>query len=138
MSDERIVDEIYRGLPGPARDRTRCVPVTPGAAEIKAIAAELDAAISGRMHFSIACLGSCTPVASFEYQDKFSGLYELFDLRGLCVPGEGSDDSSEVLRLAEHLFSQADATRNAIHRKLPSVRRLAQRNIDALLGENVA
>ena len=63
---------------------------------IKAYASKLDFVFSGRMHFAIACMGVSTPVACMTYQDKFKGLYDLFEL-----------DSSKLLCSYENLTEEA-------------------------------
>ncbi len=137
-SDEVMARSIYAMLEPAVQRRTYLIDRTWTAAEIKAAAAVLDVAISGRMHFAIACLGSGTPVASFEYQDKFAGMYELFDLRELCVPGTDSLDASAIVRMLELLHVRADALRHAVSARLPLIQELSARNISALRGEPVA
>jgi polysaccharide pyruvyl transferase WcaK-like protein len=133
-----MVGSIYAGLGPAVQHRTYLIDRTWSAAEIKAAAAALDVAISGRMHFAIACLGSGTPVASFEYQDKFAGMYELFGLQELCVPGVDSLDTSAIVGLIELLHTRADIFRRAVRGRLPFVRELSARNISALRGEHAA
>lgn len=47
---------------------------------VKAIAGLCSAALTGRMHFAIACLGMGVPVLGIPYQGKFEGLFELFEM----------------------------------------------------------
>lgn len=137
FSDEILCRRIFEKLNEDTKKRTYLIADVWTAAEIKAAAALLDGALSGRMHFAIACLGSGTPVASFEYQDKFSGLYELFGLPDLCVPGAQSGQSEIVEALIENLLRRVDGLKAHVRAKLPEIRQLSMRNVRALLGESV-
>jgi polysaccharide pyruvyl transferase WcaK-like protein len=48
------------------------------ARDIKALAAQLDGVVTGRMHLAIAALGAGVPVLGLAYQDKFQGLFRHF------------------------------------------------------------
>lgn len=50
------------------------------AAEIKAVAAEMDGVISGRMHLSVASLSSGVPVFGLNYRGKVPGLFAHYGL----------------------------------------------------------
>lgn len=50
------------------------------AATLKGLASLLDGAVTGRMHFAIATLGSQVPIMALSYQDKFEGLLRHFGL----------------------------------------------------------
>lgn len=133
-SDVSMAKRIYGQLNAQMQARTYLVDCAWSASEIKAAAASFDAAITGRMHFAIACLGSETPVCAFEYQDKFSGLYNLFDLESLCMPGAESLEATSIYRAIESIYHDAGPLRSAIRERLPGVKNLAKRNVSALMG----
>lgn len=108
------------------------------AREVKAVAAQLDGVVSGRMHLAIAALGQGTPVACLTYQGKFEGLLEHF-----ALPPSLSMDPQEALRagalesLLRALIAGANAHRQQVTRYLPEVRRLAALNLAPLLAREV-
>ncbi|MBK9118920.1 MAG: polysaccharide pyruvyl transferase family protein [Phycisphaerales bacterium] len=79
-SDAGLAKGLLDALPPQLRARTRMASTELRAAAIKALAAGLDAVLTGRMHFAIASLGMGVPVLCAPYQDKFEGLLALFDL----------------------------------------------------------
>lgn len=67
------------------------------AADLKALAGELDGVITGRMHLAIAALGMGVPVLSLTYQDKFEGLYRHFGLpKTLLLAPQVFDDNAQL------------------------------------------
>jgi len=99
------------------------------AATLKAIAAELDAVVTGRMHLAIAALGCGVPVLSVTYQDKFEGLYRHFKLseEWLVTPESLMKGSSFNTKLVSFV-DEADALRDHIGRELKSVLDLSKKN----------
>ena len=96
---------------------------------LKGLVGRFDAVVSGRMHLSIASLGMGTPVLAFDYNDKASGLMELFGLDEGHVTG-----ASELLdegRLADRmraLLDAAPASRTRIEARLGDVFEKARAN----------
>lgn len=136
-SDLILARSVWNRLDAKTRAESHLIDQVWRAAEIKAVASYLDFAITGRMHFGIACLGSGVPVASLTYQDKFEGLYELFGIEPVAIPGESATDPGILDGLFEQILNRSAALRSTIAGRLPLVLGLAQANIDHLLGSIV-
>ena len=99
------------------------------AAEIKHLAGELDVVITSRMHLAIAALGQGTPVVAFEYQDKFSGLYELFKLNDCVLKPTVTDGGIRVDAVPDLLQHKLPSIRLKIANSLPDILQLATLNL---------
>jgi polysaccharide pyruvyl transferase WcaK-like protein len=96
---------------------------------IKAIAGKLDGVITGRMHLAIAALGMGTPASCFDYQDKFRGLFRLFDIPNhhladidvLC-------ERNRLVPFIRQFISSTPKLRTRVARKAQEVIALANRN----------
>ncbi len=127
-SDRDLAGMILEALP--AEVRLHCLNVPPcNAREMKGICSALDAALSGRMHFAIACLGQGVPVACVTYQDKFQGLFEHFGLDGMTVEIREAFLEDKLTSLAEGLIRRSPDLRRQIAERLDSVLRLALVNV---------
>lgn len=128
VSDVSLARDVLAELPAELRPYAMQVPSPFHAPDIKAIVAELDMVLSGKMHLAIACFGRSTPVACVVYQDKFEGLFRHFELSDLTL------DPSLVMQpgqlsgfLGPHI-QHRDALQEHIKGKLPHVLQLAQLN----------
>ncbi|MFC3060298.1 polysaccharide pyruvyl transferase family protein [Paenirhodobacter populi] len=96
--------------------------------DVKALAGEIDFSMTGRMHFSIACLGMGTPTIGIVYQGKFEGLMDHFGLDNMLItPDEASDPDVLLARLNE-TEAQLPELRERIAGKLPTVKELSWKN----------
>ncbi|HUG23779.1 polysaccharide pyruvyl transferase family protein [Piscinibacter sp.] len=88
MGDSACLVAVHDALAPRLRERVMLVTGRHSAAALKAIAGLVDGVVAGRMHLAIASLGMGRPVAALTYQDKFRGLFDLFDLppRFLLAP----------------------------------------------------
>ena len=137
FSDVDAAHHIWNSMDGNTRQKTRLIGETWTASEIKGIAGLLDYSITGRMHFAIACLGSGVPAVSLTYQDKFEGLYQHFELDGMCIKGSDGLSLERLIKFFNHIHRLSDASRNKVLAMLPHVNDLARRNITALVGEPI-
>lgn len=101
--------------------------------DIKAIAGQIDLALTGRMHLAIACLGMGTPPVCTVYQGKFEGLMAHFGLSSLTfAPDQLSAAQGPDAQLAaatEHFKTLSDTIKAA----LPRVTDLSRSNFEGFL-----
>ncbi len=102
-----------------------------GAGEIKRLVGGLDAVITSRMHLGIACLGMGVPVAAFEYQDKFSGLFALFGLPECVLPAALATDEPGVTGTLSAWLERLPALSETIRARLPEITRMARLNLQS-------
>jgi polysaccharide pyruvyl transferase WcaK-like protein len=84
------------------------------------------------MHLAIACLEVSTPVACVTYQDKFDGLFRLFgllEINGLVLTPKEAIKPGAIYQTARRLLSQEAAIRKTVKRRLPTVKKLALKNL---------
>ncbi|WEK49190.1 MAG: polysaccharide pyruvyl transferase family protein [Candidatus Kaistia colombiensis] len=104
-----------------------------GPAEIKAITGQLDGVVAGRMHLAIASLGAGTPVFALTYKDKFEGLFDHFGLPSwLLASPDAAGEPNHLLGLVRRFGETLGPLRLQVARKLPEVRRKAERNLETL------
>jgi polysaccharide pyruvyl transferase WcaK-like protein len=106
------------------------------AAQLKAIAGQVDGVVTGRMHLAIASLGMGVPVAALTYQDKFQGLFRHFGLSDafLLKPA----DAMRATRLAavlERFVAALPQLREQVRAALPRVKDASLRNLRGMIGE---
>ncbi len=100
-----------------------------GPSEIKGLAGRLHGMITSRMHLGIACLGAGVPVAAFEYQGKFAGMFELFDLPEAVFAAGSACDKRMLTQELGAWFDRLESSRAVIRERLPEITRLARLNI---------
>jgi len=96
---------------------------------IKSLVGRMDAVITGRMHLAIAALGQGVPTLGINYNGKFEGLMEHFELPAWLVttPRELCDDEGFVEVVNRFLAIRADLS-SRIKARLPEITALAERN----------
>lgn len=124
----RIVYEIVSFNNAAIRERIFIMPSPCYASEVKAVSAELDLAITGRMHFAIACLGQGTPALCIGYQGKMEGLFEHFELPDMVISPNNAFDSNGLAEMAKAKLEKATELRAHINKRLPKVHSLAELN----------
>jgi len=129
-SDVSLADSVLEALPVTLKTYTHQVPFPCRADEIKAICAELDFVLTGRMHLAIACLGQGTPVAGVAYQGKFEGLFKHFDLTGMTIDPQQLLNPGALSQFMLDLLQQRQSLREQIQAKLPEVQTLARANFN--------
>lgn len=137
QSDDACLEPLHRALADESGPRLMYCTRKFSAAELKTIAGEMDAVVTGRMHLAIATLGMGKPVAALTYQDKFHGLFQHFDYpeKYLLAPAALADGESLVRMMCE-LIDELPALTARVAEKLPAVMEASRRNVDALLRES--
>lgn len=100
-----------------------------GAHQIKAVAGQTDAVLTGRMHLAIATLGMGRPVACVTYQGKFTGLYKHFELAPLIVEPTDAFNPDKLHAVTRELLDRRVELRDAVQRALPTVRKRSEANL---------
>ncbi|MCP8881911.1 polysaccharide pyruvyl transferase family protein [Devosia sp. XJ19-1] len=101
------------------------------AADIKALAGQVDGMITGRMHLAIAALGMSVPTLCLTYQDKFGGLIRHFGLPGDLLLSPSVFDDDEALETAVvHFVDKLPMLRQLVAAHKAEVMRLASGNFD--------
>ncbi len=121
-SDEWFVNEVFSALSEDVQGRCIIVRKVLQANEIKSIAGMLDGAITGRMHFLIALLGSGVPALGVTYQGKFQGLYQLFHLDGLTITPDDLLSPKLFSDALEHFLNDIENLKLAVAEHLLSVK----------------
>ena len=128
--DEIVLKEAVQKLPVSMREQTVFLPPhSPGA--IKAVLAQVNMIVTGRMHAAILAMGTGTPAFCFAYQDKFEGLFSLFDLQEfvlLSSPEELGKNTMVVLNNILDAAENHDMYRSKIKNRLLEVIKLAESN----------
>lgn len=129
VGDVLPLTTLYHSLSADARAHSYLMTDTPRATEAKAICSELDAVITGRMHLAIAALGMGVPVQVFDYQDKFKGLMEHFQLsEALVLDPEHSTQAAYLTAQIDSFLGAIATLRTQVAARLPQVMALAERN----------
>ena len=137
-NDELLAERVSALLPDEHRSRCHVVRGSVPAPDIKALAAHLDVAVSCRMHFAIACLGTGLPVGCLDYQGKFEGLFQHFGLENSVLDVQEDIDSKRISMFMQQLLEERHTRRRQVEERLPDVMRLAKSNFDAVcLNEGV-
>ena len=130
VSDESLAHDLVNALPQSIEPYCAVLPFPCAAAEVKAVVAELDFVLTGRMHLAIACLGQGTPVAGIAYQGKFEGLFKHFDLTGMTIDPQQLLNPGALSQFMLDLLQQRQSLREQIQAKLPEVQTFAKANFN--------
>jgi len=126
----RLITELISFSNIDLSNKIYTMPTPCSAAEVKAVCAELEFAITGRMHLAIACLGQGTPALCIGYQGKMEGLFEHFELDDMVITPKDAFTSNKLLEAATHLLEVSSIQREQINRILPKVLSLAKKNFE--------
>jgi len=133
-SDVSLAANVLEALSKTSNEHTYQVPFPCRADEIKAICAEVDLVVTGRMHLAIACLGQATPVAGITYQGKFEGLFEHFSLnpQEMLITPENALQAGKLAAFMMNVIPQREAIKEQIQAELGKVQALARQNFTDL------
>ncbi|HEY0214453.1 MAG TPA: polysaccharide pyruvyl transferase family protein [Paenirhodobacter sp.] len=109
-------------------DRVRFVAPPFNTWDVKALAGEVDFSMTGRMHFSIACLGMGTPTIGIVYQGKFEGLMNHFGIDNVLITPDEASDPEILLTRLNAVEAKLPELRAHIAEKLPAVKELSWKN----------
>jgi polysaccharide pyruvyl transferase WcaK-like protein len=126
-SDYNLCNYVAAQLDEKWGDRLRNFGVPDSAEEVSHICEHLNFAISGRMHFAIACLRSYVPVMCAEYQDKVTGLMgRHLDLEELVFDVNMFNETEKLIELIDVQLSRSEEIKSKLRKKTPSLVELAK------------
>jgi polysaccharide pyruvyl transferase WcaK-like protein len=133
--DDTCLAPIHAALSAEMGGRLHYPTARHSAAELKAMAGLMDCVVTGRMHLAIAALGMGRPVAGLTYQDKFLGLFGLFEYPSghLLAPADAKS-ADKLTHAIENLLDHAHDLAACVALHLPDVRRASARNLDRLVA----
>lgn len=130
QSDAVLAKRLVDGLPSHLRQRTYVLEtVSPGA--IKAVLAQVDILVTGRLHALILALGAGTPGVALAYQGKFEGLYSLLDLpadRLLTFPDKVVTNPASLVSLTNAALQSIGEYRAKVSAGMPTIRAMSSMN----------
>lgn len=134
INDATMLDKIFNILQNHlSEERLRYLKRVPRAAHIKAITALMDGVISSRMHLAIASLGSGIPVMVADYQGKFEGLFNHFNIpQKFRLTSDEFCSETFIIRMEEFMNNKNELKQTIID-NLPQVKSLAAKNFDSCL-----
>lgn len=129
-SDAKFVGEIISKMK--PNNASFFVPETIEATDIKRLCSLSDLIVTGRMHLGIAGLGASKTTMITDYQGKVRGLYRLFDSPELALDLAEIVKPDELARLMAEALGKRDDFENRISSRLPEVKSLSRKNLEAL------
>ena len=126
-----ISERFHQMLPAEIKERVLLIRERLGAADAKAIAAQCDLFLTGRMHLAVAALGNSKPVICLGYQCKFEGMLAHFGLEELVLPWREALVPERLAGWGSEILSRRMALTEQVARKLPEVIKLSRANLDA-------
>jgi polysaccharide pyruvyl transferase WcaK-like protein len=133
VGGDAALEALQRRVAPALGERARLLAGRHAAAQIKHLAGRLDGTISGRMHLTIASLGTGVPAMGLSYQDKLEGLFAHFGLPDtlMLTPEQACDAELFATRIETFIDSLAELRRQ-IAARAEQVRSLAALNFDVL------
>lgn len=133
-SDHHRAERLCESLRPDFPDRVEVTPARRLPGEVKALAGECDAVLTGRMHLAIAALGMSTPVVCVAYQGKFEGLYKHFELHGGLIKPEDATRPQKLGAVLDDVLARTEQLAQRIRERLPAIKELSRRNLGSLAG----
>lgn len=135
QSDDACLAPLHAALAAEMGPRLMYSTRQCSAAELKTIAGEMDAVVTGRMHLAIATLGMGKPVAALTYQDKFQGLLQHFDYpQHYLLAPSGLADGQSLFHMVCRLIDELPVLTARVVERLPAVLAASRRNVEPLLA----
>lgn len=135
QGDDACLEPLHRALADEMGPRLMYGTHRSSAAELKAIAGEMDVVVTGRMHLAIAALGMGKPVGALAYQDKFRGLFAHFDYPDKYLLGPAAlVDGVSLVNMMCDLMDELPLLTARVGEKLPTVIEASRRNVDTLVS----
>lgn len=98
--------------------------------QVRSVLRKLDLVLACRMHAAIGALGEGTVPIVLEYQDKATGMMELFGLEELILRPDALHNPEEMKSFITRALENVEQHRSNIKRHLPGVRASAARVVD--------
>lgn len=128
--DRKLLEEAVAATGADEKARIRMLPpVSPGV--VRAVTPKLDLLATGRMHAAILGLSAGTPAFCFAYQDKFEGMFQLFELDGadlLSTPESLSRNPVQVAARIVDRLAEKESLRRHIAGRVRAVLELSRQN----------
>ena len=102
------------------------------ASQIKYIAGLFDMLICSRMHLAIAALGMGVPVMTANYQGKFTGLFELFNLPNKYILDFNEFCSHTLVERFDNFYHEYDNINNLVKQNKNIVLKLSSNNFNKI------
>lgn len=98
--------------------------------DVKYIVSLLDLLISSRMHIVISALSSNVPALSFVYQDKFEGLYSLYNFKNKTMFNSDSFSPKDLAENIKYILTHRKQTKNMLEKRNVNVFKLSKKNFE--------
>lgn len=98
------------------------------AADIKAVMADVEMLVAGRMHAAIAALGRHTPVVCIVYVGKFEGLMQHVGLSGNLISVDEAQNTDKLTEITLQCYKNRDSLKARLQLSLPGVLELSRQN----------
>ena len=132
VNDNICLSPLYESLSGCFSGHLMFMPEVLDAARLKGIVSLADALVTSRMHLGIAGLSLAVPTMGFAYQDKFQGMIRHLGLGDeYILPEPKQQNVPMIVERILYLLERRAATHANIQAKLPGVKALARRNLEA-------
>jgi polysaccharide pyruvyl transferase WcaK-like protein/glycosyltransferase involved in cell wall biosynthesis len=127
-SDLSLARDLWAALSEEAAGHTHLPERVLTAQEMKALLAELDAVVAGRMHVGIGALSQGVPTRLANIQGKVAGLFRHLGIDGGAYRIDDVLAAGTFAPVFDELIAARGDERAALERRLPDIRRLAHAN----------
>lgn len=138
VNDKNLLATVNDRVPENIKKHTKIVNELVDTWDIAQLIDGLDLAVSGRMHFSIACLRAGVPSLTVDYQGKVQGLYHFFNMEEFVVQPEELLAVKDLAMRILRILNVKDSYRLKISNKLPSILRLAAANFSFISRKSIS
>jgi polysaccharide pyruvyl transferase WcaK-like protein len=127
-SDGNLHARIKSSLDSANRAYVTCSPSQISAAEAKAIVANTDLCITGRMHLAIGALSFFVPTFCFAYAGKFEGLAQHVKIDDLVIPHELMESPENMCSWIMERLTETSFRKRQLEAQIPAVKKMAELN----------
>jgi len=120
-SDSAVCEKLCRELKPKYGDKLHVVRGRYDQSEIKWIIGQCDFFLGSRMHACIAAISQCIPTVPIAYSKKFIGVMETVGMDPY-VADPRTMDAEEILAVVDKTWSERDAIKAQLEKKMPEVR----------------
>ena len=131
-SDTAQHEKIVSALPAGQTDRVRIIKDQATAAGAKAICAQADFVVTGRMHLAIGAVSQAIPTFCMPYAGKFEGLAQHLQVADFCVPDACQRAPEASADWVAAKISSLPQRKLALQAVLPGLLHLARKNFSFL------
>jgi len=129
-NDLLLCKKIYEAIPSNLKKNILIMCEGLSASEVRHYVSKLDLCVSSRMHLAISSISKKTPCIGIEYQDKFSGLFNFFNIDNfIVIPTTTNKTIDELLYKIKEALKNKNNVKLNIQKKLPLALKLARKNL---------